>query len=503
MNLEALLNNLITSGIPLSDPDTIRRIKILNIFQIAFIMIAPFLGLFYFFIGATILFYVCIIAGILMIPGIIILRKNRNTIFVGNYGIFILWVALSIIAWNTGAVTYEGIIKPALILNAGLILLSIFLNGYLSGTVWATVVFIQTGLIIYLYRSGYQFKDLIPLEIADTYSMGSYMIALLCILLFAFLFEKEKSDAMTREQEKAYALKESKKYLDDIFDRSPLPSFIIDKSHRVIQWNRACQELTGITAQEILGRPVWDGFSINDKGSIADIIINDQDSINESLADSVISQTETGWFELDLYFPKLKGGKRAIVTAALILDNNGIIRGAIQTIQEVLEKQSDNLTENCLGDSFGKPVFKIDSQGKINFWNNACEERFGYSSSQMVGNNPLSLVAKNYRQAFKDTLIKVYQGKYFTNNEWRYQTQEGNPVYVMARAFPMPATNGEGVECVIVNTDITDLKLKLKKLSHYAAKSNEKLKNLTEEHELLKKNIATFIRKKDDESETP
>lgn len=498
MNLEALLNNLITSGIQLADPDTIRRIKILNIFHLVFIMVAPILGLFYFFIGAPILFYICIISGILMIPGIVILRKNRNMALVGNYGIFILWMTLTIISWNTGAVTYEGIIKPALILNAGLILLSIFLNGYLSGTVWAAVVFIQTGLIIYLYRNGYQFKDLIPPEIADTYSMGTYMIALLCILLFAFLFEKEKSDAMLREQEKAYALKESKKYIDDIFDRSPLPSFIIDRSHRVIQWNRACQELTGIPSQEILGHEVWDGFRINDQGSIADIIIDNPDSINEYFADNIKSQTESGWFELDMHFPKLKGGKRAIVTAAPILDNNSVTRGAIQTIQEVMEEKSDNLTENCLEDSFGKPVFKIDPQGKINFWNRASEERLGYTSSRILGNSPLAFVAKNYRQTFKETMSRVYKGEHFTNSEWRYQAEDGKPVYVMARAFPMPSANGDGVECVIVNTDVTELKLQLKKLSQYASAKKEELKILTEEHELLKKNIATFIRKKDE-----
>ncbi|NIR16871.1 MAG: hypothetical protein GWN86_24305, partial [Desulfobacterales bacterium] len=38
------------------------------------------------------------------------------------------------------------------------------------------------------------------------------------------------------------ALMESKKYVDDILARSPVPTFIINKDHRVIQWNPACQE---------------------------------------------------------------------------------------------------------------------------------------------------------------------------------------------------------------------------------------------------------------------
>ena len=208
MNLESLVHNLITSKVKFSEPDTIIKIKILNISQLIFIILAPLLGLFFFFIGAIPLFYVTIIAGLSMIPGILILRKSKNTVLVGNYAIFIIWATLSILAWYTGAVTYEGVIRPSLVLHAGLILLAIFLNGYLSGTIWATIVFLETGLIIYLYRVGYQFPNLIPLEISAIYSMGSYFICLLAILAFAFLFEKEKRDAMTREQEKSQALVE-------------------------------------------------------------------------------------------------------------------------------------------------------------------------------------------------------------------------------------------------------------------------------------------------------
>ncbi len=500
MNLEFLINNLITSGIEFTDPDTLRRIKTLNIFQLVFIMLAPVLGLFYFYIGAILLFNACIFAGVFMVLGVVLLRKTRNLLLVGNYAIFILWSVLFIIAWNTGAITYDGVIQPAWMLNAGLILLAIFLNGYLSGTVWATIVFLQAGLVIYLYRAGHQFTNLIPIEITAAYSMGTYMVCLLAILLFAFLFEKEKSEALGREREKSYALSESKKYIDEIFERSPLATFIIDRSHRVIQWNRACYELTGVAAEDIIGKDVWEGFTINDHGSIADIVIRDRNVIAEEFSDSIISQSDSGWFELNIFFPNLQGGKQAIVTAAPILDNDGVVRGAIQTIQEVRKHENGHgIMINCLDESFPKPVFKINAQGKINFWNNACEEIFGYSSSDMIGNSPLSLLAKRYRPVFKNTFSKVLKGEFFANMAWRYRTSEGKPSYILARAFPFQKEEEEAVECIIINTDITDLRLKLKKLSHYAAGSKEKLKNLSEEYDLLKKNIATFLRKKDDQ----
>ena len=498
MNLESILNNFITSGIKLPDPDVIRKHKVLNIFQLVLIMLAPILGLFYFYIGAMPLFYTSAITGIAMIGGIVLLRKTKNIVLVGNYVVFFLWIAISIIAWNTGAITYEGVINPSWVLNAGLILLAIFLNGYLSGTVWATIVFVQTGIVIYLFRAGHPFPNLIPPEITVTYFMGTYLICLLAILLFAFLFEREKSEALIREHEKSSTIRESKRYMDDIFDRYPLPTFVLDKSHRVIQWNRACMELSGIPPEEILGREVWDGFKVNDKGSIADIVIEDIHSILENYSDSMISQTDSGWFEMDTFLPQLKDGQRAIITAAPIFDKNGTIRGAIQTIQELKKIPTQGGTQDYLDETFPKPVFRVDSNGKINFWNKACVDTFGYDASQMLGNSPLRLVAKRYRHLFKDTYIKVLKGESFAQVEWRYTSDKGKPVYVMAMVFPAQDENGEGMECVVVNTDITELRLKLKKISHYAAESNEKFKNLSEEHDLLKKNIATFIRKKDD-----
>jgi PAS domain S-box-containing protein len=500
MNLEYILNNLITSGIPLSDPDVVRKFKVLNIFQLVVIMLAPILGLFYFYIGAAILFYSSVIAGLLMIAGVIMLRRTKNVLLVGNYAIFVLWVEITIISWNTGAISFEGIINPSWLLNAGLILLAIFLNGYLSGTIWASIVFVQTGVVISMYRAGHRFISIIPPEITATYSMGTYLICLLAILLFAFLYEKEKTEALIREQEKSHTIRESKKYMDEIFDKYPLPTFVLDSRHRVVQWNKACSELSGIGVQEILGKRVWDGFTSGDQGSIADMIMDDIDYISQDYGESIVSQSDSGVFELDTYLPRLRQGEHVIVTAALLRGDDGVIRGAIQTIQEVSRipmeggKETDTMDEN-----FVKPVFRVDSKGKIDFWNKASEGMFGYSSQQMMGKSPLSVVAKKYRPLFKDMLIKVFRGETFARREFRYQNASGKPIYVMAMIFPSKVTDEGDMECVIINTDITDLRLKLKKLTRYASESGEKLKTLSEEYNLLKKNIAAFIRKKDDQ----
>jgi len=56
--------NFLTSGARLVEPGVLRRIKVLNAFGLAFVIFSPFLGLFYFCVGAFPLFYLCILAGL-------------------------------------------------------------------------------------------------------------------------------------------------------------------------------------------------------------------------------------------------------------------------------------------------------------------------------------------------------------------------------------------------------------------------------------------------------
>lgn len=502
MNLDSLFQNLLSSGIKLSDPETLRKFRLLNTFQLVFVVLAPFLGLLYFYVGAVQLFFAVVAAGLLVVVSVAVLRATRNLVLGTHLAILILWATLLVVSWQTGAVSFDGIIKPVLILNAGLILLAVFLLGYPGGAVWTTVVFVETGLFVYLYRTGYQFPDLIPPDAAPLFSLGGYLVALLSILLFAFLFEREKSEALIREQGKSEALRESQRYIDDILRRSPTPTFILDRSHRVVHWNLACEALTGIPGGDVLGKRVWEGLYADEKGSVADVILDHPDDIPDRYGEAILSKTETGWFELSLFFPKLKGGLQTVVTVAPILDSNGVLRGAIQTIQEAgptpglggIDK--DGTAAQAEG-PLASAVFRVDAQGKITSWNDSCVKEFGYPSSEMVGKSVFTFVSKQYRPLFKEALIGALKGESFTDRSFKYYGQDGKPVYVLAKVYPVETAEGDGRECAVVNTNVTDLRLKIKKLELYSAECKEKLKGITEEYDLLKKNIATFIRKKD------
>jgi PAS domain S-box-containing protein len=322
------------------------------------------------------------------------------------------------------------------------------------------------------------------------------------ILLFSFLFENEKNRAIMKEKGKSAALKESKHYIDGILERSPVPIFILDRNHRVIQWNHACQVLTEVPAGTVLGKTVWEGLRVDDRGSLADIILEDPNLILTHYGDRILSKSDDGWFELEMFLPHLKGGINALVTVATISDNVGEIRGAIETIQEVKGPPQDmaDLENEILGhpdEVSAYPIIKIDSKGKVSFCNRACEEMLGYAASEPVGMNALSIVSKQQRKDFRETIMSVYRGESFNYKDWQYVNSRGEPVYVLVRAYLARSLDGKAKECVLIHTNITALRLRLNRLGLYAAETKERLKSLTEEHDLLRKNIATFIRKKE------
>ena len=500
MNLKPLFNNFITSGIKSPDLEPIKRVEVLNLFLLILTIGAPVLGIFYFFIGADFLFYVTIIAALLSLSDIFLLRWTKNINISGNFAFFILWATLLVIKWNTGGMSVGSLMLLSWIWNAVLILMAIFITGYLGGTIWTTVIFVETGAAIHLFRSGYQFPNLIPFDISPAYSLGAYLSGLLVILVIGFLYEKEKDDVADRVGNKSRTLVESKRYIDTIIGASPLPTFVIDVGHRVIQWNRALQEMTGIPEEAMVGKKVHNALYADDRWSLADIIIEKPDSIEERFSESIVSKTDSGAFQMEMHFPAIQEGIRAIVTVAPIVDINGSTKGAIETIQNVANLSGKKYTlHDSLKQAFERsphPIFAIDSTGRIDFWNKACEKYFGYSFSQMAGKSPLTLVAKSVRKSFREMVIKAFRGATCTGEEWKYYSAQGEPRYALASTYAIQAGDGKSKQCVVVNTDIADLKSRMNKLERDETEANERLKSLTDEYALLRKNLATYIRGK-------
>lgn len=177
--------------------------------------------------------------------------------------------------------------------------------------------------------------------------------------------------------------------LSGFVDGNPVATFIIDAGHRVVCWNKACEALTGIAAERVLGSPDhWRAFYASERPTMADLIVDGardteiryfyQDKFQPS---SLID----GACEAEDFFAEFGAdGCWLHFTAAPILDDAGQVVGAIETLQDITERRCAEaaLREkeafvSQVVESNSVPTMVIDSEHRITHWNRACEALTG------------------------------------------------------------------------------------------------------------------------------
>lgn len=150
-------------------------------------------------------------------------------------------------------------------------------------------------------------------------------------------------NAMMRELvDKRRSLESEKGFAVQLLQHSAVPCFVLDADHRVIIWNKACEELTGIAAKTQLGeKQPWRAFYDEPRRVLADIVVDgtlhEMADLYPCYADSALipeGLRAEGWY-------RLKGKQRYLCfDAAPIRDAEGRLIAAIETLQDVTLRAS-------------------------------------------------------------------------------------------------------------------------------------------------------------------
>ncbi len=147
------------------------------------------------------------------------------------------------------------------------------------------------------------------------------------------------------------ALRESEQRLADIIDFLPDATLAVDKEAKVIAWNRAMEEMTGVDRKDMIGQgdhAYTVPFYGERRQQLLDLL--DKDDI-EIVSNYQYVQRKGNTLYAETFTPALQGGKGAYVwaTAGPIFDSLGNRIGAIESIRDITErKQADLGREHSL-----------------------------------------------------------------------------------------------------------------------------------------------------------
>ncbi|MFX4262849.1 PAS domain S-box protein [Pelotomaculum propionicicum] len=268
----------------------------------------------------------------------------------------------------------------------------------------------------------------------------------------------------------------------DIIDFLPDATFAVNRDGRVIAWNRAIEDMTGVCKEDILGRGDY-AYSQPFYGLRRPILI-DLILLENSNAETDYKNTERKENTIcaEAYTPCVYQGKGAIMwgKASPLYNSEGNIIGAIESIRDITDRktaeeklQAANQQLLDIIDFLPDATFVIDREGRVIAWNHVIEELTGVKKEDILGQGDYSYAVPFHGEPRPIFIDLIFADEDMIKNHYDYVRKEGNTffgetyaqtayrgkgAYLWVKASPLFDKGGEIVGAIQSIRDITGLK---------------------------------------------
>jgi PAS domain S-box-containing protein len=109
-------------------------------------------------------------------------------------------------------------------------------------------------------------------------------------------------------------------------------------------------------------------------------------------------------------------------------------------------------------DTANAPIFGIDTEGRVNEWNQRSEQITGFTKAEVMGRDLVAnFITDDYKVSVGEVLAKALHSEETANYEFPLFTQSGDRVDVLLNSSTRRDPDGQIVGVVGVGQDITEL----------------------------------------------
>ncbi len=271
-------------------------------------------------------------------------------------------------------------------------------------------------------------------------------------------------------------LEKSRQQMTDIINFLPDATFVRDIHGRVIAWNHAMEQMTGVRSEDILGKGDYEyalPFYHEKCPVLADLVLHEDPVTDpryryfERNGDKIISE---------VFIPHFNNGNGADlwITASPLYDTYGSVSGAIASFRDITAscavKRDLTTTQDMIqgfADIMPVAIFEMDLSSNLTFSNRIGYEWFGLNRDD--ADQPiciLAFIAPQDRERAVEDLRQAIGGKKSTGQEYLLVRKDEStfPALIYGAKIGDPET-GEptGVRGVII--DITERKKEAQELN--------------------------------------
>lgn len=270
---------------------------------------------------------------------------------------------------------------------------------------------------------------------------------------------REFSRLLGKIVEREHTLKESEQRMSDIIDFLPDPTFAVDAGGKVIAWNHAIEDMTGVRKEEIIGRKDYAvPFYGQERPLLLDLLLSPGEEMFKLY--DLIHKIDDKLF-VETFAPKLYGNKGAYLwsVATKLYDGSGNVAGAIECIrditerkksEEILLRQSETIEQSRDG------IAMADLDGTVTYVNPAWAKMHGYPKDALKGKH-LSIFhsESQYEKELAPHIeqVKTHGGG---TSKLGHMRKDGTLFTALTTAFILKDRKGSPVALIGIARDISD-----------------------------------------------
>ncbi|MBI5556037.1 MAG: sigma 54-interacting transcriptional regulator [Deltaproteobacteria bacterium] len=214
--------------------------------------------------------------------------------------------------------------------------------------------------------------------------------------------------------------------------------FTVDSHWQITSFNKAAEDITGWTQQEVIGKTCSEIFHSNvcgDSCLLARSVLDGKTIINRSI------------------FIRNKDGATVPVSisAAPLIDHEGKVIGGVETFRDI----TATINKELIFDSIADGVFTVDRNWKISSFNKAAESITGWKQKEVLGKSCSEVFHSNVCGASCLLAQSVKQGKTIIDQPISITAKNGETIPVNISAAPFLDHLGKVIGGVETFRDIT------------------------------------------------
>jgi PAS domain S-box-containing protein len=253
-------------------------------------------------------------------------------------------------------------------------------------------------------------------------------------------------------------IKRNAAFQESIIINAKLWMTFLDNKNNVVIWNKAAEEITGYTRDEVVGHgKIWKWIYPDDAY---------RKEVTKKIIDIVSNKKYLENFETDI---RTKSGeiKKIRWNTRVLLDEDGNGIGNIVIGSDITEiiKARQEIQRNA---AFQESVIInaklwmtfLDNKNNVVIWNKAAEEITGYTRDEVVGHgNVWKWIYPDdaYRKEVTKKIIDIVKNKkYLENFETDIRTKAGETRRISWNTRELDGDDGERLGYIVVGNDITE-----------------------------------------------